>query len=175
MIETEQRAEPGVKQETVRLSIALSYVKAWQELSSGPADLLGTVLPVLGARDLWDHPAIRLSVETLDNHPDAHRKAWKGLKNAARAVHDSKVNHIWYRWNPEKEREVRCFANLVWTTEVRIDPVLREVELVFWPRLLEYLPAILGPINAFAKRPPEVILTPAASGSLTRYVHDCQP
>ncbi len=175
MIETERSAEHIVDQETVRQSIALSYMKAWQQLQPGPAQLLGTVLPFLGARDPGEDPAIRLSAEALDNHPDTHRKAWKGLRNAACGVHASKVQHTWYRWNAETKREVRCFADLVWTTEVRVDPVLREVELVLWPRLLDYLPRVLVPIREFANQPLPLTLTPSAKGSLAGYFHDRQP
>ena len=175
MIETERSGERIVDLETVRQSIALSYVKAWIDLQPGPARLLGTVLPFLGAQDPSEDPAIRLSAAALDNHPDAHRKAWKGLRNAACAVHESKVEHTWFRWNAETEREVRCFANLSWTTEVRVDPVLREVELVFWPRLLDYLPRVLVPMRKFENRPLQVTLTPSANRSLTDYFHDRQP
>ncbi len=172
MILTDRSAKQGVEQETVRLSIALSYVKAWQQLSPGPADLLGTVLPFLGAQDPEEDPAIRLTVEVLgDKRPDAHRKAWKRLKKASKEVHGAKVRHVWHRWNELDKKQQRCHADLVWTTEVRIDPVVREVELVFWPRLIEYLPAILEPLSKFNTQPPTANATHAVNGSLTGYCH----
>lgn len=175
MIEPELPADHVVDQETVRLSIALSYVKAWQKMARGPGDLLATILPVLASRDPGEKLEIRLSAEALgDNHPDVNLMAWKFLKKTACAVHRAKVRHLWYRRNPETEKEHKCFADLVWTTEVRVDPVQREIELVFWPRLIEYLPAIVGPIKGFKTRSPRVSVTTDTNGSLTVYFHERQ-
>ncbi|MCY4119882.1 MAG: hypothetical protein OXG72_03065 [Acidobacteria bacterium] len=175
MIEPELPAEHVVDKETVRMSIALSYVKAWQKLPPGPGDLLASVLPVLASRDPGEDLAIKLSAEALGGkQPDANRKAWKGLKKTACAVHRAKVRHIWYRWNPETEREHRCFADLVWATEIRVDPVQREIELVFWPGLIEYLPLILGPIMEFKTRPPKADVATDAIEGLTGYFYGRQ-
>ena len=176
MIESERSTERVVDQDTVQQSIALSYVKAWQNLPQAPADLLGTVLPFLAARDLQEFPTIRLCADArAGDRPDAHRNAWESLEEAAIAVHQAKVRHLWYRWNPETEKEHRCFSDLVWTTEARFDPVAREIELVFWDRLVEYLPAILVPLSDFETRRPPARMTPAANRSLTVYFYDLQP
>ncbi len=170
MIEPELSAARAVGLETVQQSIALSYVKAWQKLPRASADLLGTALPVLAGLNPRDDPVILLSADAFgDNQSDAHRKAWKGLQKAANAVHQAKVRHLWYQWNQETGKEHPCVANLVWTTEVHIDQVVREIELVFWPHLFEYLPAILTPIRDFATRPPPATIVPTASRGLTRY------
>ncbi len=175
MIEPELPADHVVDKETVRLSIALSYVKAWQKMPKGQGDLLATILPVLAVRKPWEDLAVRLSVEALgDNDPDANFVAWKDLKKTACAVHRAKVRHLWYRWNPETEKEHRCFADLVWTTEVRVDPVEREVELVFWPGMIEYLPLILGPIAEFKTRPPKADVATDTIKGLTGYFHGRQ-
>lgn len=173
MIETAQSAERAVDKEAVRESIALSYVKAWQNLPQAPADLLGTVLPVLAAQNPQKKPIVLLNAETLgDNHPDALHMGWKGLKKAAIAVHRTKVRHVWHQWEPETEIEHRCIAELVWTTEVHIDAKGQEVILVFSPGLFEYLPAILGPLSDFYKSAPSAKAAAAAPGSLTDYIHD---
>lgn len=174
--ETERSAQYVADQDKVQRSIALSYVKAWQKLPPGPGDLLGAVLPVLAAREPSEDPEIRLIAEAVgDDDPDVHRAAWKELMKAAAAVHGSRVRHLWYRLDPETGKELRCFADLVWTKEVRVDSLRREVELVFCRRLIEYLPAILGPLGESATRPPSVNVKPATSGGLTAYCHERQP
>ncbi len=176
MIEAELPADHVVDREIVQRSIALSYVKAWIDLPRAPADLLGTVLPVLAAQESRETSTILLSAEAFgDNHPDAHRMVWKDLKKAAIAVHRSPVRHLWYRWNPKTGKEHRCIADLIWATEVRADPVRREVELVFWPRLIEYLPAILVSLSDFETRPLAVSVTPTANRSPTDYFYKRQP
>ena len=175
MIETEQSAEHVADKDKVHRGIALSYVKAWLSLPDAPADLLGTVLPVLAALDPEEPHEIRLRAAALgDEHPDTHRMVWKDLKEAAIAVHRSPVRHLWYRWNPETGKEHQCFADLIWAVEVRVDSVQREVELVFCPRLIEYLPTILVTLSDFATRRPTASITPTVNRSLTDYCHKRQ-
>ena len=175
MNDFDQPAVHYASRETVRQSIVLSFVKAWIDLPPGPGNLLGTVLPILDSRDTRQDQAIRLGTGAVGNDdPDAQRAAWKELKTAAVALHQTPVRHNWYRWNPETEKEQLCTADLVWTTEVRDDPVARQIELVFWPCLGEYLPEILGRMAGYKTR---ALASPAALASddgLTDFFHNRQ-
>ena len=125
--------------------IAFAFFKSWEKLPSRAASLLAHVLPVLINRAPDEHLAVGIGLpNNLPAEPNTdRRKEFKSLVRTARKLNRAKVRCLW--WSPNEDHRPdqtyrRHTVELTWTTEVRVNPAIDRIDLVFWEGMRPVLP-----------------------------------
>ncbi len=149
-----------------RHALALAFFNSLDAMPTRPRLLILNVLPTLATRG----PDERFAVRLVPPEPpgDAKDKPFRRLVRAARAVHRRLVRHPFVPRNPGAG-DRRVDADLAWTTEVRVEPAARRVELVFWDGLRPLMPELIDTATSqgfaqFMLDPPSEAAAAAAGG-----------
>ena len=120
--------------------IAFAFFRSWERLPPRAASMLAQVIPVLINRASDEPLAVGIGLPG-DGAPEPdtdRRKEFKALVRTVRKLHSAKVRCLWWAPNEDYSPEQiywRHSVDLAWTTELRSNPKIGQVEVVFGENL----------------------------------------